>query len=694
MSAGGTFKLTANDGKADRMIMASSLLRQRINDVVMSRKAAGKSDLTPTLIDIERTHILYVNAHFKPFAAIAYEYNKVRPQSGNPVFGGGVTFSLPQYGDFFYDIVVRTRISSFFATGGTAPTSDVLYDAAGTKVATGATYQNLVQYCEYPGHRLFTKVSFEVNGNPLDSYDTDVVIMLDKFTKGVNKVLGSDRLVGQETPLTGYRDLKIAQVYDNDCTSTSFNTPYNTIGRWSTTQSNQQAALFGVGSAYVGVASNLGSNPSFVNSGTFPDATSIGLTVTASAIAGVSITSAVSSTGTTGTNVHAIYVDPIAAPLAGTTPKGAYGSGAQWSGTGQQGPNQYDICREITTVVNGPQTPKPVQPPLEIWNKLKFWFNDNVNLSIASVSIPFGQRFINIDLCDQDNILLEAPSLYRFTPGVANTSSAGAAAYFTPYYTINGISAVDIGMEMYINNIFLNPEIHDIYIRRIGFSLIRVYRKQTVRVTVATGEVLLSQLKWPVEYLMVGFRPRFNTLLPSAGASGAYGSGNWSYWHDWHRLTRQYTSYTAMPGLTGCTAEFGSTPASLEIAGSTVSVQNGDIQYWIPGPTVDNVSLVSHGINIFDRFSDKFFNQYMPYNYGGINLNTPDDEGALLLNMCLFPRAYQPSGHLNISRARETYLNYSSTYISANSPCDLIVVAVAINFLLITDGSAILRYST
>ena len=27
-------------------------------------------DPTPTLVDIERTHILFVNAHFKPFAAI------------------------------------------------------------------------------------------------------------------------------------------------------------------------------------------------------------------------------------------------------------------------------------------------------------------------------------------------------------------------------------------------------------------------------------------------------------------------------------------------------------------------------------------------------------------------------------------------------------------------------------------------
>ena len=103
-SAGGVFKLICNDGKADRMIMATMLLVQRIKDVMCARKRAGKADITPTLVDLERTHILFVNAHFKPYAAIGNEYNKARPQTGNPTLKGGVTFSIPQFGDFFHDI--------------------------------------------------------------------------------------------------------------------------------------------------------------------------------------------------------------------------------------------------------------------------------------------------------------------------------------------------------------------------------------------------------------------------------------------------------------------------------------------------------------------------------------------------------------------------------------------------------------
>ncbi len=42
----------------------------------------GVPDPTPTLVELEKTHILFVNAHFKPFAAIAYEYQKTKPNTG------------------------------------------------------------------------------------------------------------------------------------------------------------------------------------------------------------------------------------------------------------------------------------------------------------------------------------------------------------------------------------------------------------------------------------------------------------------------------------------------------------------------------------------------------------------------------------------------------------------------------------
>lgn len=98
MATGGIFKLITNDGKQDRLIMATELLQNRLAAIAAARAADPTiADATPTLADIERTHILFMNAHFKPYAAIGYEYNKVPPQAGNVALGETVLFSIPLY---------------------------------------------------------------------------------------------------------------------------------------------------------------------------------------------------------------------------------------------------------------------------------------------------------------------------------------------------------------------------------------------------------------------------------------------------------------------------------------------------------------------------------------------------------------------------------------------------------------------
>lgn len=49
-------------------------------------------------------------------------------------------------------------------------------------------------------------------------------------------------------------------------------------------------------------------------------------------------------------------------------------------------------ARRCSQIVNGPQTPKASQPALDMWIPLLFWFNKDCRVSIASVSIPYGQR--------------------------------------------------------------------------------------------------------------------------------------------------------------------------------------------------------------------------------------------------------------------------------------------------------------
>lgn len=228
---------------------------------------------------------------------------------------------------------------------------------------------------------------------------------------------------------------------------------------------------------------------------------------------------------------------------------------------------------------------------------------------------------------------------------------------------------------------------HDIFIKRIGFSLIRVHRLQLQQLSNAADNILLAQLKWPIETMFVGFRPRWNIS-----------ASNPNQYRDWHNLALVTNNTIDTPATSfgkftiDDTVAFNAVSTKIKTVGSSWSLE----RYTYPTftETVSSLQLTAHGIDIFKAFGTKFFRDYTAYVYGGYNLDTPEDVGAYIMNFCLYPGTYQPSGHINVSRAREFYLAYASSYITSSTPVDLMVVAICINFLLISDGSAVLRYST
>ena len=243
-------------------------------------------------------------------------------------------------------------------------------------------------------------------------------------------------------------------------------------------------------------------------------------------------------------------------------------------------------------------------------------------------------------------------------------------------------------MELYINNIFVNPEIHDIYIKRIGFSLIRVHRFQRNQVAVSTDSLLLSQMKWPIETLYTGLRPAVNVA-----------ASNVNQYRDWHRLTLltdnniDLTANSHTDVVTDDSIAFNDL-TNLKHKTSSSQQRSEQLSYPVVTETIDTLQLLAHGISIYSTFKAQFFRDYQSYTFGGANIITPEDQGAMMMNFCLYPGTYQPSGHINVSRAREFYIQYVSSYVTSATPADMLSLAIAINFLLISDGSAVLRYST
>lgn len=621
MSTGAVFTIVTNDGKQDRLIMATALLEKRLSAIREAK--AGSEDPNPTLMDIEKTHLLFVNAHFKPFAAIGFEYNRVQPTSGNPQYGSRVQYNIPQFGDFFCDMGLHVVLNEVQAASTTS---------------VGAANAPAVRYCDYPGERLLQRTQIEINGNPLDEYFSDTYTAQRQYSVQPNKLVSYKRCMGQEVADEAYLDQSAA-----------------TSNTW----------------------------------------------------------------------------------------------------------------RSAVTLTNGPQTPKPTQSKLEMFIPLMFWFNKDVRLSIPSVSIPQGQRFINVDFASIQQMICP---VNRGSSGLSVTDG-GRTADATVEAVGGGVPTF-ARADLYINNIFVLPDVHDIYIARVGFSLIRVHRHHNAALTVDEAELQLTQLKWPVESLFVGFRPTANNNFANPEKVAA----------DWHRYSNvvetavQYGANTARQALidniaaqlqalaAGATAELQDLVGVPEfVAFHSNAVANGQLRSSVTGalvtalpaagggslaptfqlksvggagvaltavdysrvvslvdtfhaangttsgsvarvrralPMTATLKLSAHGIPIFNDLPAQFFNSYTPYVFGGHELNSPTDPGAYFIPFCLYPGDYQPSGHINISRAREFFLAYKGAplaggnVISATNTAELRVVATCINFLLINDGNASLRYST
>lgn len=73
----------------------------------------------------------------------------------------------------------------------------------GKVLNAGELVSDAVYYCDFPGERIFKKVSIEVNGNPLDEYYTFSYVFARQFELKADKRDGYFRNVGQELPQEG-----------------------------------------------------------------------------------------------------------------------------------------------------------------------------------------------------------------------------------------------------------------------------------------------------------------------------------------------------------------------------------------------------------------------------------------------------------------------------------------------------------
>lgn len=641
MAVGAVYQIIANQGKMDNLLTANKFLQLRIEQIVCAKKraAAGNpnADVLPSLSDIEKTHILFVNAKYKPFVTTAMEYYK-QSYGAQVAYGStNLQIQIPQFGDFFADMAMRVTISAVSTTEGNVPALPgpigqntvttntdpnlLISTTAGTNsqyyrftqkytdfaenVLTptinstlGSVVNNYVRYCEYPGVRLFAATRFEVSSARLDNYSSLAHIVVAKKAINPSKVNAWKKLVGQEVPLEVYSD----------------------------------PVAYSGSNGYIGLM---------------------------------------------GSSVVARSGLPDQITLAPS-------------------PVSYKTSSQF---FSGLQTPQIAIPETQLWVPLWFWFNTDVHLAIPSAAIPFNNRYIKFDLAKKEDIISLAPGNLYYSVGIEQFTVSGATVNTGLSNIISSTersipitvsnSAIVGGdiqeMSLFINNLFIDPDVHEMYIRRIGFSMIRIYLEQSQDINTTKFDVLMNEFKYPVEFFFVGGRPVVNTNADRS-------------WRDWHRF--QYINIDKIDEISRSNGYYFTPNAAPPV---------GDAATWNKYPiqkragtnnviraedTIASMRVYVSGVNLFEESPNKFFKDYTQYTFGCDTVNTQIDDGILMVNFSLFPWLYQPSGHFNVSRTNQFYVSIITTGASeAGKNITVFFCAKAINFLLIADGSCVLRYT-
>jgi hypothetical protein len=325
---------------------------------------------------------------------------------------------------------------------------------------------------------------------------------------------------------------------------------------------------------------------------------------------------------------------------------------------------QYDNPNGHTGVYkyrDGLQTPKQYHPATDLWIPAQFFMGRDVSSALLNDLVPNSQRKITVSFEALSKILYS----YRVSDG-------GSRDTYTQQ-TLD-LTSLDLTVDLYINNIFVNPEIHDVFSSRVGFSLVRIHRRQSKTLTKSEDSIKMDQIKYPVESLCAGFRSQTQASDPD----------------QWHL-------YGTPPTFTNETQIM--TPAAFwNSAGAVVQISARNIKpVSTLDPIVSTVSLKAHGIDLFPKaMPASFFSAYTPQRYPGKTYVTAStDRSAMFIPFCVYPGQYNPSGYYNLSTARELYFDYTAaaSAISSSAPAELYIAATTLNFIVRNGDSITLRYS-
>jgi hypothetical protein len=317
---------------------------------------------------------------------------------------------------------------------------------------------------------------------------------------------------------------------------------------------------------------------------------------------------------------------------------------------------------KMVTYCDGLQTPKRRQDEFDLFIPLQFWFCKDVSHALVTdiYNTTASQRTITCEFAPLTDLVQASRKIY----GVYGLDR------FEPVEL--PFTMLDVQASLYVNNLFVNPEVYHVFASRTDFSLIRVHKHQVKQLQSAQDRILLNEFKFPVDYFMLGIRNR--------------------------QLVNDFDRWWLMgtPKIrTNETSIFGTT-VSMHDDNPTYSTQYA-IESTSLEDVVDSLGVAARGIDLMVCMPSLFYNAYLPLRYPESSVVvSPMDNGAFLINFSLYPGKFNPSGYFNISTCRDSYINYKlkDFYSSiTGGEFEMVISMIALNFLFHKDDHLSLFYS-
>jgi hypothetical protein len=310
--------------------------------------------------------------------------------------------------------------------------------------------------------------------------------------------------------------------------------------------------------------------------------------------------------------------------------------------------------------------------------------------------MPDGKLVISVQNSPLDHLFFPAASvfiqetIYAYSvAGGANGTQANPhiilnrrIPYILPNSKVTQDNNCNQNVTLVTCNILLDELIHMMIISRIGFNLITLIREENIGVSNCDSNdgLKVNQLKWPTEFLHLNDQPvaNYDHRLPESA-------------ENWWRCGFQ-SKYDA--------SDFLHFTRRVPIAGPANQFWKEFLQIGCKYERHTEDVIRTLGVNIYDTYfyakenRREFYSQYLPYAYSNGFIASDTQHNSIFVTFANIPGPYQPSGFVNLSKTKEMFLDVTvHPNISITNKARINIQSWCRNFLLIADGSCIVRFS-